>query len=83
MKRLAFLVIVSVCAAFVPAAYGQLYLIQGSPTPKSSGGYSTSLLSVGTDGSIQTVSQILPGGKDRWRGMDRHLVRCSQGRAAL
>ncbi len=56
------LLLANAFAVILCPAYGQLYLIQGSPTPKSSGGYGISLLRVGADGSVQRASEILPGG---------------------
>jgi hypothetical protein len=68
------------CMAALSPVHGQLYLIQGSPTPKYNGGYATSLLQVTGTGSVQTVSQILPGGRTggaQWIGVsydDRKAV---------
>ena len=58
-----FVFFASVFAGLLSPAYGQLYLIQGSATPKTAGGYSMSLLQVDADGSVRTISQVLPGGR--------------------
>ena len=58
------LIFASACALMLSSAYGQVYLLQGSPTSKYSGGYSTSLLRAGADGSVQKIADILPGGSD-------------------
>jgi len=55
------LFLASVCALVLPPAYGQLYLIQGSPTPQFNERYQTNLLQVSQDGSVRGMSGILPG----------------------
>jgi len=58
------LIFASVCVVILSPAYGQVYLIQADPTPKYQGGYPTTLLELSGDGSIKSVAQVLPGGRD-------------------
>lgn len=66
-------IVLSAFAACLFPVSGQVYLIQGSPTPTYIQGYPTSLLQLSSDGGISRVSQVLPGsGKDggtEWIGM--------------
>jgi hypothetical protein len=63
------LILAGVCALILSPAYGQLYLIQGSPTPKFNERYATTLLQVGADGAVRSASKVLPGGL---AGTQRH-----------
>jgi hypothetical protein len=58
MNRPAFLIAIA-CSALAPA-FGQLYLIAGSPTPKHFDGYSTVLAVVGADGSVKNLEELVP-----------------------
>jgi hypothetical protein len=58
------LFLAGVCASILSPSYGQVYLIQASPTPKYQGGYPTTLLQLSGDGSIRSAAQVLPGGRD-------------------
>lgn len=53
-------------AIIVDPAFGQIYLIQGSATPKHPVAYATSLLAVDEDGALRTVSEILPSEGLEW-----------------
>jgi hypothetical protein len=66
-------IIAGFCSLAVSPAYGQLYLLQGNPSPKTAGGgYSMALLEASSDGSIRSVAQVLPGGGEggtEWIGV--------------
>jgi hypothetical protein len=44
----------------VTSARGELYLITGTPTPKDSAAYSSTLLQIGLDGNVRVVSELMP-----------------------
>ena|ERR1019366_1111789 len=58
MKRLIQCGIVTMMV--LPVAFGQLYLISGSTTSKYNTGFSTSLLEVGSDGSVKINQELVP-----------------------
>lgn len=61
MRMRAFLFLAGVWAMTLSPVHGQLYLIQGSATPKYNSGYQATLLQVGGTGALRAISEILPG----------------------